>query len=494
MLHLRPARTTTRSARSGRSPARRRLLGRVLAAALTTLVAVPVSLLTGASPAAAAVDPTQFRGVNWARIGDNFGDDPLVLEGMSATDTYATVKAKADAVYSGFQSTVGANTIRLPINRNSVPGTAWGDAYAGAVDAATAKGFNVVLSYWEDAASSAGKVVDTATFNAMWDAVIAKYGSNSRVYFEPMNEPHGYSDTDWRNFAATWIARYPTLPKERIFVSGTGYNGDVTSVCSDSRLAGTYLSLHLYAFQFSARSYADWVSLFNDRIGTCGARTVLEEFGAPMDDGRNYNDAGSTDNYVRYLRAATDTVRAKGMGAIYWPALGGKRTVRPDYDWYSLYALQGTGTNLSLSVRNTTMVDRLEYAWNTGDGSPTTTLRNVGVPGCLDVPGASQLNGTQTMIYTCNGGTNQKWTRTAGGQITVYGGTKCLEATAAGTVNGTAVGINDCNGAANQKWTFYSDGTIHGAQSGRCLDVKQTTSRTQLWDCWGGTNQKWQIV
>lgn len=328
----------------------------------------------------------------------------------------------------------------------------------------------------------------------MWDAVIAKYGSNSRVYFEPMNEPHGYSDTDWRNFAATWIARYPTLPKERIFVSGTGYNGDVTSVCSDSRLAGTYLSLHLYAFQFSARSYADWVSLFNDRIGTCGARTVLEEFGAPMDDGRNYNDAGSTDNYVRYLRAATDTVRAKGMGAIYWPALGGKRTVRPDYDWYSLYALQGTGTNLSLSVRNTTMVDRLEYAWNTGDGSPTTTLRNVGVPGCLDVPGASQLNGTQTMIYTCNGGTNQKWTRTAGGQITVYGGTKCLEATAAGTVNGTAVGINDCNGAANQKWTFYSDGTIHGAQSGRCLDVKQTTSRTQLWDCWGGTNQKWQIV
>jgi hypothetical protein len=271
-------------------------------------------------------------------------------------------------------------------------------------------------------------------------------------------------------------------------------DGLVTSVCGDSRLAGTYLSLHLYAFQFSARSYADWVSLFNSRIGTCGARTVLGEFGAPLDDGRNYNDAGSTDNYVRYMRAATDTVRAKGMGAIYWPAPGGKRTVRPDYDWYSLYALQGTGTNLSLSVRNTTMVDRLEYAWNTGDGSPTTTLRNAGVPGCLDVPGVSQLNGTQTMVYTCNGGANQKWTRTAGGQITVYGGTKCLEATAAGTANGTAVGINNCNGAANQKWTFYSDGTIHGAQSGRCLDVKQTMSRTQLWDCWGGTNQKWQIV
>ncbi|AVV47885.1 glycosyl hydrolase [Streptomyces sp. P3] len=493
MFHSRVSRPP-RGAHSGRPTGQGRTLRRVLAAALTTLVAVPVSLLSAAPSASAAVDPTQFRGVNWARIGDNYTDTPLVLDGMSATDTYATIRAKADALYSGFNSTVGANTVRLPMNRNTAPGTAWGDAYAGAVDAATAKGFNVVLSYWEDGASSGGKVVNTASFYTMWDAVIAKYGSNSRVYFEPMNEPHGYTSTDWRNFAATWIARYPTLPKERIFVSGTGFNDDVTSVCSDSRLAGTYLSLHLYGYAFSARSYDDWVTLFNSRIGTCGARTVLGEFGAPMDDGRNYNDAGSTDNLVRYLRAATDTVRAKGMGAIYWPALGGKRTMRPDYDWYSLYALHGTGTNLSLSVRNTTIVDRLEYAWNTGDGSPTTTLRNVGVPGCLDVPGASQVNGTQTIIWTCTGNTNQKWTRTAGGQITVYGGTKCLEATAAGTANGTTVGINDCNGAANQQWIFYSDGTVRGAQSGRCLDVKETTSRTQLWDCWGGSNQKWQIV
>ncbi|WP_251015121.1 RICIN domain-containing protein [Streptomyces sp. ISL-99] len=62
------------------------------------------------------------------------------------------------------------------------------------------------------------------------------------------------------------------------------------------------------------------------------------------------------------------------------------------------------------------------------------------------------------------------------------------------TANGTKVGIYDCNGQANQKWTFYSDGTIRGVQSGLCLDVSQSTPKTQLWSCWGGSNQKWQIV
>lgn len=483
-----------RGARSGRPPARRRPLRRVLAAALTTLVAMPVTLLSGASPASAAVDPTQFKGVNWAVIGDNYVDGPAVPEGLSVSDSYATVKAKADAIYSGFQSTTGADTVRLPINPYSVPGTTWGDAYAGAVDAATAKGFKVILSYWEEEPTAGGRIADTAAFNSMWDAVVNKYGSNSRVYFEPMNEPYGYSATEWRDVAANWIGRYSSLPRERIFVSGHGYNGDVTSVCSDSRLDGTYLSLHLYAFQFSARSYDEWVNLFKSRIGSCGARTVLDEFGSPTDDGRNYNDPNSTDNFVRYLRAATDTVRSLGMGAVYWPALGGKRTTRPTYDWYSLYALQGSGTDLKLSVRNTTMIDRLQYAWGIGDGSPTKSLRSVGIPGCLDVPAATQQNNTQVQIYDCNNGSNQRWTRTAGGQITVYGGAKCLDASAHGTANGTKVGIYDCNGGANQKWTFYSDGTIRGVQSGLCLDVSWSTSKVQLWSCWGGSNQKWQIV
>jgi hypothetical protein len=348
---------------------------RVLAATLSALVAVPLAALSYASATAAEPAPlaaNDFRGANWAMPGDNFVDGPVVPEGLSESDSYDTVKAKAAAVYEGFESTAGANTVRLPINTYSVPGTPWGDAYAGAVDAATEAGFNVILSYWEDGASSGGRVVDTEAFNAMWDAATTRWESSSQVYFEPMNEPHGYSGDEWADLAATWIADRPSIPAERIFVSGVGFNQDVTPLCADSRFDGTYLSIHLYTFFNPGMDYNGWVDLINSRVGDCGTRTVADEFGAPMDDGRDYNDANSSDEFVQYIRAVTDTVRAQQMGAVYWPALGGKHTERPDYDWYSLYALQGSGTDLTLSVRNASMIDRLRYAWAIDGGAATT--------------------------------------------------------------------------------------------------------------------------
>jgi hypothetical protein len=455
------------------------------AAAPTTAAAA-----TAAPVAASPTDASQFRGVNWARLGDNFTTGPLVLDGLSSSDSYATVHAKADAVYTGFQNNLGANTVRLPVNTHTV-GTTWWNAYTGAIDAATAKGFKVILSYWEDGASSNGRITDMAAFRSMWNTVIAQYSSNSLVYFEPMNEPHGYSSTEWRNLAADWIAERPSLPRDRIFVSGTGYNTDVKPVCNDSRLDGTYLSLHHYAFFSSPKTYDQWVAHFRDAVGSCGSRTVLDEFGAPMDNGLDYNNPNSTDNFVRHIRAATDSVRALNMGAVYWPGLGGKITSGTNHDWYSIQALHGSGTNLTLSTRNTTGVDRLKYAWGTGNGSGTTTLRNTGSSNCLDIPDGTHDN-TPVQIYACNTTSAQQWTRTATGTITAINGTKCLDAYNAGTANGTVVGTYTCNGQNNQKWTFHSDGTIRNAQSGLCLDIDTSTSQVQLWSCWAGANQKWQ--
>ncbi|MEB3368935.1 cellulase family glycosylhydrolase [Saccharopolyspora mangrovi] len=339
-------------------------LGAAIALTMSVLIAGPAVHTAAAAPAeSSALQARQFQGVNWAMPGDNFVEGPVVPEGLSEADNYSVVKDKATAVYDGFASTTGANTVRLPINTHSVPGTKWGAAYAGAIDAAVDKGFKVILSYWEDDASSDGRIVDKAAFDAMWDAVVDRHGANGQVYFEPMNEPHGYSAQEWADIAATWIADRPSVLRDRIIVSGSGYNGEVTSVCADDRLDGTYLSLHLYAFQFQPKTYEEWVSLFRERIGSCGSRTVLDEFGAPMDDERNYDDTNSSDNFVRYIRAATDTSRSLEMGAVYWPALGGKHSHRPDHDWYSLYALEGSGTDLSVRLRNTTIVDRLEHAW-----------------------------------------------------------------------------------------------------------------------------------
>jgi O-glycosyl hydrolase len=152
----------------------------------------------------------------------------------------------------------------------------------------------------------------------------------------------------------------------------------------------------------------------------------------------------------------------------------------------------GIGTSRS----ETAQFDNLKVVAGTGGGTggSASTLRNVNAGRCLDVPNASQTNGTQTELWDCNSGSNQQWTLTSSGQLQVYG-TKCLDASGQGTTNGTAAVIWDCNGQANQQWTVNADGTITGAQSHLCLDAtgNGTGNGTliDLWTCNGGNNQKW---
>jgi O-glycosyl hydrolase len=153
----------------------------------------------------------------------------------------------------------------------------------------------------------------------------------------------------------------------------------------------------------------------------------------------------------------------------------------------------GIGTGRS----ETAQFDNLKVVAGTGGGTgggSASVLRNVNAGRCLDVPNASQTNGTQTALWDCNSGSNQQWTLTAANQLQVYGN-KCLDASGQGTTNGTAVAIWDCNGQTNQQWNVNSDGTITGTQSHLCLDASGNGTGNgtlvDLWTCNGGNNQKW---
>ncbi|WP_420878576.1 MULTISPECIES: ricin-type beta-trefoil lectin domain protein [Streptomyces] len=128
-------------------------------------------------------------------------------------------------------------------------------------------------------------------------------------------------------------------------------------------------------------------------------------------------------------------------------------------------------------------------------GTTTSPIRATGSGKCLDVPGASQTNGTQTHIWDCNGQTNQTWTSPSSKQLTVYGGAKCLDA--AGAAAGAKVVLWDCNGGTNQQWNRNSNGTITSVQSGLCLDVTGASTANGalvgLWDCNGASNQQWRL-
>ncbi len=129
-----------------------------------------------------------------------------------------------------------------------------------------------------------------------------------------------------------------------------------------------------------------------------------------------------------------------------------------------------------------------------GTGGSTGVLRGVGSNRCLDVPNASQSDGTLLDIWDCNGGTNQQWTQTSGNELRVYG-SKCLDVPGHATSAGTRVEIWTCNGGSNQQWRVNADGTVVGVESGLCLDVTgqgtANSTAVEIWTCNGGSNQKW---
>jgi len=465
-----------------------------LARALLVGLGATVALLLGSSATAyataghgkPATDTRDFRGVNWADPRDNYAADAVVPSGLAVTDSYRTVYRTATRMVTGFRQNLGANTLRLPINPSSV-GTTWWHSYRGAIDAATDNGYKVILSYWEANTAKDGLVDDTAAWNRMWDTVVREYGRNPRVYFEPMNEPFGYTLDQWVTVTSKWIARHDNVPRGRIVISGTGYNDNVTGVGAAKELRGTLLSLHFYGFWASDKTKAAWLANLTPRIGKYAGRTIIDEAGSPMTIGLNYG-AIDGDTYTAYFAALTATARANKMGIVYWPGLRFN-------DSYSIESITADGRMVNNSA---TGVARLRWGWGFGKTEPLNDLPPappgqplVSVPSgqCLDVPGFSTTNGTQLGLWYCNGGGNQSWNWEADQEVTVYA-SKCLTVGGTGGTADDPVIITDCSGASNQKWTLNADKTVTSvANTALCLET--TSSGVKVETCDGVAEQTW---
>jgi Ricin-type beta-trefoil lectin domain/Cellulase (glycosyl hydrolase family 5) len=444
----------------------------------------------------------QFHGVNWADRDDNFITGPNIPVGLSTADNYSTTYDKAVGIVNGFKA-LGANTIRFGIN-SATTSTSWWNSVTAAYDAASDNGMNIVIAPW----LQGGRVSDSTAFYKMWDVVINKYGTRSNFYFDIFNEPNGYNATDMVNFEAGFLSHYPNLARNHIIVPGSG--GGDSNLCApggDSRLNGTLLSIHAYSmFGDSHNTEADWVTDFHNNLCGYGARAVLTEFGVPLTTGVNWNAAANGDRDRSFFYGITDTLRNEGIGSILWTGVKeATQTVGPgpcENASCAVTSLNGSGTNLSLTVTNQSGLDRVQWGWGNGSNAGGNggsaglggVLRGTGSNRCLDVPGLSTTNATFLAIWDCNGGSNQDWKLQSDGSLQVYGN-KCLDVPGHATASGTRVEIWDCNGQSNQQWTLKSDGTIVGVESGLCLDVTApaTTNGTavEIWTCNGGSNQKW---
>lgn len=297
--------------------------------------------------------PQAFHCVNWADQRDNFVDGNLQLSGLaSATDSYATVQSKANQILAEFQAKLGANAIRIPINEPTVSGT-WWNAYRGVVDAAVAKGMKVVIAYW---AYRNGRPDDATAFRNMWAVVVSAYGDSDLVYFDIHNEPYGYGGA-WPDAAAQWLADFPSVPRGRVIVAGTGYDDDVNPVGADPRFAGCILELHIYGFWHPTwTTQREWRDSMMAGLGRHSARTLVGEWGAPMTTGTDYAVASDGEVYRAYLTSVSNVMHDAGMGSCYWPGLRSG-------DSYSMTRLSGGATSLSLTVTNASGLARLQRAW-----------------------------------------------------------------------------------------------------------------------------------
>ncbi len=461
------------------------------ALAAVGLLAAAVAVVPGPAVAVPSVGPagtSEFRGVNWADPRDNYADDEVVPSGLSTEDGYRTTYSKASDIILEFRHETRANTVRLPINPSSV-GTEWWDSYQGAVDAATGHGFKVILSYWEGDDAKDGRVDDVADFDAMWDTVVAEYGQDPKVYFEPMNEPFGYSLDSWVDLTAGWLDDHDDVPRDRVIISGTGYNDNVTGVGAAEELEGTLLSLHFYGFWANHTTEEEWKANLLPRLGEYGWRTVVSEAGSPMTTGLNYGNHEG-DVYTSYLGALTEVAREQGIGIVYWPGL---RTG----DAYTLTEVVGDG---DLEVTNASGLSQIQWGWgllkhevlnDLPPAPPGAPLVSVHHSVCVDVPGFSTTPGTTLGLWYCNGGGNQSFNWTADRQLTVYGD-MCVAPSGALTVGGTLV-IADCAGTPEQQWELNADATISSvADPTLCLATPADSWGLVLASCdAGATTQQW---
>ncbi|KAA2252230.1 alpha-L-arabinofuranosidase [Solihabitans fulvus] len=147
------------------------------------------------------------------------------------------------------------------------------------------------------------------------------------------------------------------------------------------------------------------------------------------------------------------------------------------------------------TTENAVQANIVAAGYHAGGTGTNGEVRAVGAGKCLDA--SSPSAGTQARIWDCGGGSNQTWTRTSSGQLTLSGGQLCLDVYGQGTSPGTKAVVWSCNGQANQQWNVNANGTITGTQSGLCLDVTGASTANgalvELWTCNGGSNQQWNL-
>ena len=465
------------------SPRSSRSLGRTLAAVLSALLLVPLVLVVAAQPASAAdtAQPAQAADGFYVRDGrlyDANGSD-FVMRGVN--HPYAWYKGQNHS-FADIKR-LGSNTVRVVLDLNVTS-----SEVTTVINLCKSNRLICMLEIHDTTGYGEKSAATLAQAAAWWvarkDVLV---GQERYVLINIGNEPYGNNGTSgWTNATIGAIRTIRDAGLQHTLVVdapnwGQDWSGvmrtNAPSVFAADTLRNTVFSIHMYGVYGQAATINNYLQAFIDMR----LPIIVGEFG------NNHSD-GDVDEDTIFA-----TAQAKGIGYLGWSWSGNNSPVQylDMTNGFNANSLTAWGQRIINGANGIRATSREASVYS--DAPPTSAaLRGVGSGKCVDVPGASQTNGTGLIIYTCSGASNQRWTHTSANELRIYNNSKCMEA---GTSAGSRAVITSCTGSSSQKWTFNANGTISNVGSGLCLDVNAgstaNNAAVNVWTCHGRSNQLW---
>jgi alpha-galactosidase len=183
-----------------------------------------------------------------------------------------------------------------------------------------------------------------------------------------------------------------------------------------------------------------------------------------------------------------------GSGTVVQAATCDTAATTQQWSYTTTGNLKNASNNLCLDIRGGVTGTRLDtYTCGTSQANqvfqvPVTQATGAvhvnttgsGQGTCLTVQGGATTDGTNVLSSTCDGSASQNWTAPGDGTLRLAG--KCLDDYASGGV-GSKLIVWSCHGGTNQKWSYALNGNlVNGLPSALCAGVRGavTTSGAQV--------------
>jgi hypothetical protein len=280
---------------------------------IKTTLAVLAAAVTLFASAPARANTAWAHGGNWSSW---VGLDQNVIEypaGITNGMTWQQAGVVADAIANDYHN-VGINFVRFPFNPATVSGN-WA-VTTNCINRLLADGMTVDLGCWYIDVTTTKQITNYTIWQNAWEQMDAVYGSNNKVYFEPINEPGGYTWVNLSNQVYNPYLNFISKSQDHIILDGIA--APLAPLYNMSRFQNCLLAYHDYVT--ANETYASAEKIITNILWGCETRTIVNEVGANTFSGADYQDSSSGNSNVVFLAALCDQCAQWNMGMAWFPA------------------------------------------------------------------------------------------------------------------------------------------------------------------------------